>query len=88
MIPGWGRPTDTYGARLILLLGILATDVLAFPFFWLIESGSQWAFLALLLYVGLAHAAIQAPQGAVFFAQFPALARYLGTAVSQALPPH
>lgn len=85
LIPFFGKLSDRVGRRPIIFAGILAEALLAFPLFWLINSGS-----VVLLYVGYVAmmAAFSANYGpiATFLAElFGSKVRYSGLSVSYML---
>lgn len=84
-IPFFGRLSDRVGRKPIIAAGIIAEAVLAFPFFWLLNTGEIWAvFLA----YGLMMIAFSANYGpiATFLAElFGAKVRYSGLSVSYML---
>jgi MHS family shikimate/dehydroshikimate transporter-like MFS transporter len=86
VIPLFGWIADKTSPRFVLLFGMVSSIVLAYPFFLIMGAGIEGVFVALLLCLCLTHAPIQAPQAAVFSKNFPPLSRYMGTALSHALP--
>ncbi|WP_019546197.1 MFS transporter [Streptomyces sulphureus] len=78
-IPVIGRITDRYGPQRLVLAGAVATGLLAFPFFWLLDTGTSWLiWLALTLATGLVVPTMLAAQGAFLARQFPADVRASG----------
>ena len=66
----------------IYLFGAIMTAVLAYPTFWMLDTGSAVLVrLALLLSLALSHAAMYAPQGAFFSELFGARVRYSGASL-------
>jgi metabolite-proton symporter len=85
-IPLFGAISDRVGRRPVYLFGSITTGVLAFPLFWMMDSGSPrlvWLGLALVLAIG--HAAMYAPQGAFFSELFGARVRYSGASIGSQL---
>jgi MFS family permease len=79
IVPLAGRLADGVGARLVVLLGAVATVALAFPFFWLLDTGTPvliWA--ALVASTGVAIPMMLAAQGAFLAQQFPVAVRASG----------
>lgn len=85
-IPLYGALSDRIGRRPVYLGGAIATALLAYPIFWMLDSGSPiWVRLALVLGLPFAHAAMYAPQGAFFSELFGARVRYTGASVGSQL---
>ncbi|MGH3358059.1 MAG: MFS transporter [Nocardioidaceae bacterium] len=83
MIPIWAQLSDRYARRPIYALGTLFMGLYAFPFFWLLDSGSKWVIvLAVVLGLGVGHAPTSALNGSVYAEQFPARLRYSGASVA------
>lgn len=75
-IPTFGAASDRFGRRPVYLGGAVACGVLAFPFFWLVdtkETGLIW--LAIVLGI-IAHAAMYGPQASFFSELFGTRVRY------------
>lgn len=86
MIPIWAQLSDRYARRPIYALGIAFMGLYAFPFFWLLDSGSQWVIaLAVVLGLGIGHAPTSALNGSVYAEQFPARLRYSGSSIAYQL---
>ncbi|MFF8817493.1 MULTISPECIES: MFS transporter [Leucobacter] len=85
LIPFFGKLSDKYGRKPIIAAGIAAEALLAFPFFWLINTGNTGAvFLA----YGLMMVAFSANYGpiATFLAElFGSKVRYSGLSISYML---
>lgn len=84
-IPFFGRLSDKYGRKPIIAAGIAAEAVLAFPFFWLINTGST---AAVFLAYGLMMIAFSANYGpiATFLAElFGSKVRYSGLSIAYML---
>ncbi|MEY8040249.1 MFS transporter [Saccharopolyspora cebuensis] len=78
-VPIAGRICDVVGARRLVLLGAVGTAALAFPFFWLLDSGHDLAiWAALVLATGIVVPMMLAAQGAFLASQFPAGVRASG----------
>lgn len=85
-IPVAGYLSDRFSRSSVLLVGCACTMFGGFIMFALIDTGSGWfVFLGLTLMLGLAHAALQAPQPAFLAERFPVDVRLSGVALSQAL---
>lgn len=84
-IPLFGILSDRLGRRPVYLGGALALALFAFPFFWLVGSGST-ALIWLAIVVGLVvHSAMYAPQGAFFSELFGTEVRYSGASLGYQL---
>lgn len=77
---------DKYGRRPILLVGCVATALMAFPFFWLIDTHNTAAiFLALILALPVCHALTYGPQASFLPELFPTQLRYSGAGMAYTL---
>ncbi|WP_190817066.1 MFS transporter [Saccharopolyspora pogona] len=78
-VPVAGRICDAVGAKKVIVTGAIATAALAFPFFWLLDSGqSIYIWIALILATGVVVPAMLAAQGAFLSQQFPTKVRVSG----------
>ena len=85
-IPAYGALTDRIGRRPVYLFGAVMTAILAYPLFWLFDTGSTaLATLALLLVFLTSHAPMYAPQGAFFSELFGTSVRYSGASLGAQL---
>src|SRR5215467_5286876 len=85
-VPAYGALTDRIGRRPVYLFGAIMTAVLAFPLFWLFDTGSTaLVTLALLLVFLCSHAPMYAPQGAFFSELFGTSVRYSGASLGAQL---
>jgi len=67
-------------------VGAVAGGILAFPFFWLLETGRPAAiWLAFVLAITLGHDAMYAPQASFFAELFPTRVRYSGASLASQL---
>ena len=87
-IPAFAALSDRLGRRPVYLAGALFLGLIAFPFFWLVDSGVT-ALIWLALLLGLtAVAAMYGPQAAFFSELFGTNVRYSGASlVSQLAAP-
>ena len=86
IIPLYGALSDRVGRRPVYLFGAIATAVLAYPLFWLFDTGSTvLVWLALLLVFLLSHAAMYAPQAAFLAELFGTRVRYSGASLGAQL---
>src|SRR5437588_439082 len=82
-VPAWGAISDRIGRRPVYLLGAVAGGVLAFPFFWLLETGQAGLiWLALVLAMTIGHDAMYAAQSSFFAELFPTRVRYSGASLA------
>jgi metabolite-proton symporter len=85
-VPAYGALSDRIGRRPVYLFGAVMTAVLAYPLFWLFDTGSTTlATLALLLTFLCSHAPMYAPQGAFFSELFGTSVRYSGASLGAQL---
>jgi len=85
-IPFYGALSDRIGRRPVYLFGATMTAVLAFPFFWMIGTGSTpMVVLAMLAVFLLSHAPMYAPQAAFLSELFGARVRYSGASLGSQL---
>ncbi|OZC63033.1 MFS transporter [Rhodococcus sp. 15-725-2-2b] len=85
-VPFAGWLADRSSARTVVLFGLTFSIVFVYPFFLLFEAGPIGVFVAMSVYLCFTMAPVNAPQFALYAGQFPALSRYTGTALSQAIP--
>jgi MHS family shikimate/dehydroshikimate transporter-like MFS transporter len=85
-IPVFGALSDRFGRRPIYLFGAVMTAVLAFPLFWLLDTGSAaLVWLALLLVFIFSHAPMYGPQAAFLSELFGTRVRYSGASLGAQL---
>jgi metabolite-proton symporter len=85
-IPLFGALSDRVGRRPVYLFGAVATAVLAYPLFLMLDTGSQpFVWLALALVFICSHAAMYAPQAAFLTELFGARVRYSGASLGAQL---
>jgi MFS family permease len=86
MIPLFGALSDRVGRRPVYLFGAVATAVLAYPLFLLLDTGSPpLVWLALILTFICSHAAMYAPQAAFLSELFGTRVRYSGASLGAQL---
>lgn len=82
MIPIFGRLSDAIGRPKTFLLGGASIILTTTPIFLLIQSGQVWAIIVgIVLFMGLGHAMVYAPQPALYCELFPTSVRYSGISV-------
>jgi len=85
-IPLYGALSDRIGRRPVYLFGAIGVAVLAFPLFWLLDTGSaSLATLAMFLVFIFAHAPMYGPQGAFLSELFGTRVRYSGASLGAQL---
>ena len=85
-IPAFGGLSDRLGRRPVYLFGAIFTGLFAFPFFWLIEtSHAGLLVLAVVLALGVGHAAMYGPQASFFSELFGTRVRYSGASLGYQL---
>ncbi len=85
-IPFYGSLSDRVGRRPVYLFGAVMTAVLAFPLFWLLETGSVlYMTLAMFVVFMLSHAPMYGPQAAFLSEMFGTRVRYSGASLGSQL---
>ncbi|MCP3142310.1 MFS transporter [Pyxidicoccus xibeiensis] len=75
-IPAFGAASDRFGRRPVYLAGAVGCALMAFPFFWLIDT-KQTLLIWLAIVLGIiAHAAMYGPQASFFSELFGTRVRY------------
>ncbi|WEK28868.1 MAG: MFS transporter [Candidatus Pseudomonas phytovorans] len=78
----WGWLSDIIGRRVVYAIGSVGLMVLAFPFFWMLDTHSPvWVYLAALLGMAFCHGAMIGTQPALMGELFPPKVRYTGLAM-------
>ncbi|MFP2959320.1 MFS transporter [Myxococcus sp. 1LA] len=84
-IPAFGAASDRFGRRPVYLAGAVGCGLMAFPFFWLIDTkatGLIWLSIVLGI---IAHAAMYGPQASFFSELFGTRVRYSGASLGYQL---
>lgn len=77
------RLSDRFGRKPVMLSGMLAGTVLAYPIIWLLQTGTLWGFaLGLFLANGVIQGVIFGPFGAFVAELFPTRMRYTGASLT------
>jgi MHS family shikimate/dehydroshikimate transporter-like MFS transporter len=85
-IPFFGALSDRVGRRPVYLFGAVATALLAYPLFWLLDTGSTpLVWLALASVFVFSHAAMYGPQAAFLSELFGTRVRYSGASLGAQL---
>ncbi|WP_413723131.1 MFS transporter [Sodalis sp. RH24] len=82
--PMFGAMSDRFGRRAIYMFGAVFSAVFAFPFFWLVNTGTTWGvIIAMTLGVGVGVAAMLGTQGSFFSEVFPSKVRFSGLSLGR-----
>ncbi|MDQ4063251.1 MAG: MHS family MFS transporter [Actinomycetota bacterium] len=85
-IPLFGALSDRIGRRRVYLIGAVFSLIFAFPFFWMMNTGSPvLIWLAIVLGVNIGHDAMYGPQAAFFSELFGTRVRYSGASLGYQL---
>lgn len=85
-IPFFGALSDRVGRRPVYMLGAAFSALFSFPFFWLLDTQhSCLIWLAVVLGLGIGHAAMYGPQASFFSELFGAHVRYSGASLGYQL---
>jgi metabolite-proton symporter len=85
MILAFGLASDFVGRRKLFLGGMALLVLFAFPYFFLVSTGSIWLYLLGGLVVQACRSAIYGPQSAYFAEQFTTRMRYSGASLAYQL---
>jgi MFS family permease len=78
----WGALSDRIGLKPVYYIGVIGLLVMAFPFFWLLSTGSYGAImLAMFLGLPFCHGAMIGTQPCIMSDLFPVRVRYSGLAL-------
>ncbi|MBA0050962.1 MFS transporter [Streptomyces sp. AJS327] len=83
-LPLSGALSDRWGRRPVFASGAVLCALLAFPFFWLLDTGHSWVvWIAMTLMLTFANDLMLGAQAAMLPEQFDTSVRYTGVAVSR-----
>lgn len=78
-IPMFGKLSDSQGRQRIYRFGVVLTALLAYPAFWLMQTGDALlAAIAIVVPFGIVYAAVYGPIAAMFSELFSTRVRYTG----------
>lgn len=84
VVPITGALSDRWGRKTMIIIGSLFSALFSFPFFWLMEVGSDFTIiLAMVGGIGLGVPLMLGAQGALFSELFSAKIRFTGFSVSR-----
>ncbi|MBT9432897.1 MFS transporter [Candidatus Sodalis endolongispinus] len=78
--PLFGALSDKFGRKAIYMFGAVFSALFAFPFFWLVNTGTTWGVIVAMT---LGVAAMLGTQGAFFSEVFPSKVRFSGLALGR-----
>ena len=79
MIPVFGKLSDTLGRRKTYVIGVLATALLVYPAFWMMDTGNvPLVLLAIVIPFGVVYPMVYGPIAAMFSESFSTRVRYTG----------
>jgi metabolite-proton symporter len=84
-IPWFGAISDRVGRRPVYLAGAFFLVLMAFPFFWLVDTQNTWWIWAAIILGMIGHSAMYGPQAAFFSELFGTRTRYTGTSLGYQL---
>jgi MFS family permease len=84
-IPAFGRLSDRVGRKPVILAGVAAEALLAFPFFWMLDTGSTALVFAAYALMMVAFSANYGPIATFLAEQFGSRIRYSGLSVAYML---
>jgi MFS family permease len=85
-IPFAATYCDRFGRRPVLLVGCVLTALMAFPFFWLLDTHNPVAIIiALMLALPICHSLTYGPQASFIPELFPTQLRYSGSGIAYTL---
>jgi MHS family shikimate/dehydroshikimate transporter-like MFS transporter len=84
-IPWFGAISDRVGRRPVYLAGAFFLVLMAFPFFWLVDTQNMWWIWAAIILGMIGHSAMYGPQAAFFSELFGTRTRYTGTSLGYQL---
>jgi len=85
LIPAFAALSDRVGRRPVYLSGAILMGLVAFPFFWLVDTENPYLICLALVLGMVATAAMYGPQAAFFSELFGTKVRYSGTSLGSQL---
>ena len=83
MIPVYGALSDRIGRRRVFLIGGTIMILTTIPLLLLVQTGQLWAIIVgFVVFLGLGHAMVYAPQPAMYCELFPTRVRYTGSSIT------
>ncbi|OON41874.1 MFS transporter [Izhakiella australiensis] len=84
--PLWGILSDKIGRRAVFLIGSFGSCLLAYPFYWLVDSGTMWGvYLALILGYSFVIGSMYSIEPCYLSEMFSTEVRYTGVSVGSQL---
>jgi metabolite-proton symporter len=80
-VPLWSHLSDKIGRKPVYLGGALFSLAIVFPFFWMMERGSTWVVIAMILAMNVGHDAMYGPMAALLAELFGTRVRYSGASI-------
>lgn len=81
----WANVSDKIGRRPLILSSVIFTMIMAFPFYWILDTKSALWIPVLLCVMTFIHAMAYGPQAAFFSEMFEPRVRYTGASMATAI---